>query len=182
MADFSKEVDDAFLDAGGSKILEACHENYLNGDRASIMEALICCALFQEVMPDWLARELLTLDEKLDRRQMKDINEFFNFEKKNIATHGKNKRIEQYEGKVLPELINHRLDGGNFSVACGLQGVADNTKVPRRTVEGVYAKNKDMLSKLPKNREKGAVQGYMNAKVGGSLLELFEYNLERKRK
>lgn len=150
------------------EVIEVCHQKFLSGDRSSIMTILIACSLYQEPIPDWVADELLTIDEKISDNQIYDMNEFFNFKPKHQATLGHERCISKIEQKALDALFHHRLDGGNFTANDGLESVATFLGIGRRVVEEVYKKNKDHLKSLPKNREEGTLQ------MGGALSSLLE--------
>jgi len=126
--------------------LEDCHTEFLSGNRGALMSALITCSLYQQIIPDWVADELLTLDEKISSNKISDMNEFFNFESTHKATQGLENNILKNEKKVLSALFNHRIDGGNLTAADGLEEVAESSDVSRRLVVGVYKKTKILLN------------------------------------
>ena len=139
-----------------TEILENYYENYLLGDRAALMDALIICSVFQKTIPDWVADELLDLDEKLDNGSLSDLNEFFGF-RKIVNTKVKfNKKVENANDEIYKALFFHRMSGKNFTAADGLEEVHEKTGFSRRVVEAVYKRNKEKLNKLQKKPDSGS--------------------------
>ncbi len=179
MLKLSTGLMNSLLGDNGNNQLEKCHTEFLSGDRAALMSALITCSLYQQQIPDWVADELLTLDEKLSSNQITDMNEFFNFEPTHKAKQGVENNIIKNEKKVLSALFNHRIDGGNLTAGDGLEEVAESSDVSRRLVVGVYKKNKDFIKSLPKNREEKNT-GYVHSELP-SLLECAKFRRNQKK-
>lgn len=159
--------------------LEDYHTEFLSGNRAALMSTLITCSLYQETIPDWVADELLTLDEKISSNKISDMNEFFNFKSTGKAKQGLENNILKNEKKVLSALFNHRIDGGNLTEGDGLEEVVESSGVSRRHVIGVYKKNKDFIKSLPKNREEKNT-GYVHSELP-SLLECAKFRRKHKK-
>ena len=174
MADFSINIKNVILSTGGGypKILEDAQQKFLEGDRSALMTALIACSLWQKVIPDWVADELLTLDSKIADCQIKDMNEFFSFKAEHGSKLVASRTIAKHEQNVVNALFHHRTTGGNFTIGDGIVEVAENLGLPRRTVEEIYNKNKVWLKKVPLKNEQNS--GYMLG-VLPSLLELAQH-------
>jgi hypothetical protein len=171
MTDFSINIKNVLLSVGGGypKILEDAQQKFLEGDRSALMTALIACSLWQKVIPDWVADELLTLDSKIADCQIKDMNEFFSFKSEHGGKLGAYRKIAQNEQNVVNALFHHRANGGNFTTDDGIEEVAQKLGLSRRTVQEIYNKNKVWLKKMPlKNKQNS---GYMLGDFS-SLLEL----------
>ncbi len=171
MTDFSINIKNVLLSVGGGypKILEDAQQKFLEGDRSALMTALIACSLWQKVIPDWVADELLTLDSKIADCQIKDMNEFFSFKSEHLGKLGVYRKIAKNEKNVVNALFNHRANGGNFTIEDGIEKVAGILGLPRRAVEVIYSKNKVWLKKVPLKKEQNS--GYMLGEIP-SLLEL----------
>ena len=170
MIKFSLGALNSMLNVDVHHILEEHHKKFISGNRSALMDALITCSVFQEPIPDWAADEILTLEEKIADNQIQDMNEFFNFKPQHKANFGLDKNVRKNEEKILGALFNHRLEGGNFTAADGLEEVAESLGVSRRVVIEVYNKNKKFFEKLPKNKDVNI--GYMKSSPKGLLLEL----------
>jgi hypothetical protein len=114
MTDFSLPIINVLLGGGQDELLENCHKNCLGGDGSAMMTALIFCSLQQKEIPDLVADELLTLDDKLAAGKLSGVDEFFNYKPTHKAKLGMNKRINQSESKVCGALFNHRINGGEL--------------------------------------------------------------------
>jgi len=148
MTDFSSDVKNTVLkkllnqtDIGCSQILENCHTKFLEGDRSAIMTALIACSFFSEVIPDWVADELLTLDESLSCNQVKDLNEFFNLNILSPSKRSIQRNIEKNEIKTLNILINHRLAGGGLNDDIDLRPIAKKLGITQRALQKIVKKH-----------------------------------------
>lgn len=133
------------------KSLDEFYQSFIQGDKSALMGVLILCARFQAVIPDWAADELLSLEERLDSGELEDLNNFFGFTPLHKGTIRKNNRICEAEADIYAALVKHRLDGGNFSIADGLDKIADELGISRRDVEAVYKKYQSALKRVPKN-------------------------------
>lgn len=174
MTDFSLDIRNTLLSTGDgiAKILEECYIKYLGGDGSAIMTALIACSLYQEVIPDWVADELLTLDAKIADKQLHDMNEFFNFEPIHKPKLRMSRNIKKHEEKVVNALFNHRRNGGNFIAEFGLRPIAKELGLSPRLVTNIYNKHKSWIKRLSKNKR--LKQGYsINGKL--TLLELAKF-------
>lgn len=155
-----------------SRICDEAKQQYLDGDRTALMEMLIACAVFQKIIPDWVADELIGLDEKIASSEIQDINEFFAFKPEHQSTLKSNLRVLKHENIVLGALFRHRIDGGNFTVDDGLESIANETGVPRRIVQAIYKKHCDFLKRSPLKTEQNS--GYMYAQ-GPSLQDFVKH-------
>ena len=153
---FSTDILNAiyFTDGGFAEIVAEQHKKFLDGDGAALMTALLACSVYQELIPDWVADELLTLDVKIANNQIHDVNELFNFTPKHKGTLDKEHLARKMKDKILNELINHRLNGGNFTENDGLLEVSETLGVGRRIVSEVYKVNKQYCKGLPHSKEK----------------------------
>lgn len=174
MTNFSLAIKNVLLSTGGGypKIMEDAQQKFLEGDRSALMTALIACSLWQEVIPDWVADELLTLDSKIANCQIKDMNEFFSFKPEHVGKLGAFSKLTQHEKEVVNALFHHRTTGGNFTTGDGIAEVAENLGLSVRTVNGIYNKNKDWLKTVPLKDEQAS--GYMLGELP-SLLEFAQH-------
>jgi hypothetical protein len=162
MIKFSQELMEKMHgDAAVLNYLNMIHEQYISGEREAILGALLVCATYQAIIPDWVTDELLSLEDKINSGEKKDLNDFFGIKfDKHKAINAKEYNVKKDSRKVYPELFNHRLLGGNFTTGDGLEEVAEKTNVPRRIVEEIYRQNKEKLKALPTKVESNTIYGY----------------------
>lgn len=140
------------------------------------MTILIACSLFQEIIPDWVADELLTLDAKIADNQINDMNEFFSFKPKHKTKLNVSRQIKKHEKKIVDALVVHRTHGKNFTTDDGLSEVAEALGLGRRLVEKVYNKNKAFLKAVPQASEQSTL--YMIGELS-TLLELAQFKRQQ---
>jgi len=146
-----------------TRIHDEAKQQYSNGDRTALMTMVIACAQFQKIIPDWLADELIGLDGKISSSEFKDVNEFFAFKPEHQSKLRSTWLLHKHEKIVMDALYRHRIDGGNFTAGDGLESVATETGVPRRTVEAIYKKHKRWLKDAPLKTEQNS--GYLFAEA-----------------
>lgn len=62
MAAFSDRLWQSWATPDTDNLFKQCYDAYIKGDRGSIMEVLIICALARKHLPYWVEDELLTLN------------------------------------------------------------------------------------------------------------------------
>ncbi len=151
--------DDAVL-----KYLDMMHERFIQGERDGILGALVVCAEYQAVIPDWVTDELLSLDSKINSGKVTDYNEFFGFNKVKVPTQRHEYLIRKHEKEVYGALLKARLDGkaidGNL-----YEAIAEETGVSRRLVEAIYKKYKASLKGLPRSNPENINHGFIHMNI-----------------
>lgn len=143
----------SILITGNTEFLEECHQKFISGDRAALMEALFSCSMFHTLLPDWLADEMLNIDTRLNDNHEYDLNKFFGFVPDKKPKFKFDKNVRENEKVAVSALFNHRLDGGNFNDDESLRPIAKELKISERELKEIYNKNKEWLKKTPQNRE-----------------------------
>lgn len=182
MLSFSTGLKDSLLNIDTSLTLAKLHQQFKEGDRSTLMEALLLCALHGKPMPDWVEDEILQIDSTLNQisGDITDLNAFFGYVKPNQKTREASNKLDKVERVILNTLVNHRWDGGAFDdnsfeeIASSL--TTDSLIVSRRQVRAVYEKEKDDLKLQPRNRESN------HAVMKGEMLSLLELAQHRRSK
>jgi len=151
--------DDAVL-----KYLDMMHERFIQGERDGILGALVVCAEYQAVIPDWVTDELLSLDSKINSGKVTDYNEFFGFNKVKVPTQRHEYLIGKHEKKVYGALFEARLNNKGFGVDL-FDEIAAETGVSRRIVEAIYKKNKASLQGLPRSKPENTIYGFIHTNI-----------------
>lgn len=140
--------------------MKAIIKAYQDGDRSVLFDAITLCAQYQAIIPDWVTVELLQFQSESQQQNgfgevEPDFNEFFgstppNLSKREYNSTQKLKRLSKIERCVMDSLVRHRWDGGSFTLEVGIADVAEQLALPRRDVEAVYRKHKELLKELKK--------------------------------
>lgn len=80
-------IDGLLTDEAAYNTLEECYQRHMSGDKAALMCVLMTCAAYQAVIPDWAVDELLTLDDRIQSGEVRDLNKFFGFEPEHVGAH-----------------------------------------------------------------------------------------------
>ncbi|MGO3295296.1 MAG: hypothetical protein ACTILN_06450 [Marinobacter sp.] len=140
--------------------MKAIIKAYQSGDRSALFDAITLCAQYQAIIPDWITVELMHFQSENYQQNAfgevdPDFNEFFGSNPPNLSQREYNnaqklKRLSKIERRVMDGLVKHRWDGGSFNLEVGIAGVAEQLALPRREVEAVYRKHKELLKELKK--------------------------------
>jgi len=171
MINFSSDIYKAIYNTNGGfvEISESCHQKFLANDRSALMSMLMACALYQEVIPAWVADELLTIDKQIANVQFRDMNDFFNFGKPlNIRTLEFLGDVKTKNNRVLEVFFRHKVDGSELQ-RHELREIAKELGVSQKVVTTIYNDNREWLDQLPTKIKKNS--GYMQGELP-SLLEL----------
>lgn len=165
MANFSdKAISSGYSDAEILEYFDRLHVLFSDGDKLALFKALELCARFQAVMPEWVADEIIEADKRFDDGSLRDFGEVFGVIGAGYRARVKAHRIREIEGRVIAALHSHRVAGGNFNIADGLEAVAERVGVTRREVEAIYQRNPSMKDH-PKEGLPNTVSGTMRVDI-----------------
>ena len=163
---FSKELEEALHgDKAVLNYLELVHNDFINGNKTALFNVLQLCAQYQAVIPDWASDEILKMGGRIDRGELKDLNEAFGWEGENLATRKRRARLEQNSNAVLGLLQKHRLAGDSLNADDIFQTVAEELKISRRDVEDIYKLYGQFIKKLPRGNPDNIIHGIFNSQM-----------------
>ena len=149
------------------EMLEARRQLYEGGDKTALFEALVFCAHFQAVIPDWLADVLIESKRRLGSGEIVNIADIFGVPSENKAQRKAKARYREIEGDIFHRLGLWRARGGAFNAEECFDAIKDDLGCGRRDVEKVYKANKQALSKI----EKGGPESTFSSIHGTSTFE-----------
>lgn len=130
--------------------LEALRKVFEAGDKGALFAALVLCAHFQAVMPDWLADALLESEKRFENGEIAHIGEIFGPPPKSKAQRKAAARYRVIERDCLHLLGKSRKQGYSFNADECFGSIKNELGCGRRDVEAIYKAYKPMLSAIKK--------------------------------
>jgi hypothetical protein len=161
MPGLSPELEESLWgDAAILRSLEQAREAFEAGDRSALVHAIILCARFQAVIPEWAADAILEVSQRLESGDLRDFNEAFGWKPDHKGTRRKMDRQKEYAREILSRLHAHRLAGGNLNAEEAFQPIAEELGISRRDVEEVYRREGQFIKSLPRGNPEGRTYGF----------------------
>ena len=136
--------------------LKNCEGRYREGKREALFEALILCARFQAVIPEWAADAIIDGEAALNSGECKDLNELFGGDNlANQRDRRREARIRDNTQKVLGMLMKYRCDGGGLNSEVTFGYISYDTGLPRRDVEEIYRRSGKWVKDVPQGNPTG---------------------------
>jgi hypothetical protein len=149
-------TDKIFGDEAVIGYLENCEGRYREGKREALFEALILCARFQAVIPEWAADAIIDGEIALNSGECKDWNELFGGDKlANQRDRKREARIRDNTREVLGMLMKYRCDGGGLNAEQAFGEISEETGLPRRDVDAIYRRSGKWVKDIPKGNPGG---------------------------
>ncbi|MEJ2575289.1 MAG: hypothetical protein P8106_01045 [Gammaproteobacteria bacterium] len=142
--------DNGFTDGAILGYLAACERRFDEGEKVALFEAIVICARFQAVQPEFAADAILAAQEGLDRGGVADFNAVFGEPPANARDRRRETLIAENAGRVRAMLANHRREGGTFNAEEAFDPIAEELNIPRRIVEAIY-KSHPELKDIPRD-------------------------------
>ncbi|MFT3759323.1 hypothetical protein [Thauera sp.] len=154
--------------------LEDRRIRFEQGDKTALFEALVWCAWFQAVMPDWIADALITGEAQLERGEVGQIGDLFGKIQRGRPARKIDASLSKNEGTILQMLGLYRSRGGVFNddeyVSTVQQIAAEHGfSYGPREIRRVYSRHKDHLLSL---EQQGANGTYASCHATLGLSEL----------
>ncbi|MFA7606253.1 MAG: hypothetical protein WCY08_06685 [Rhodocyclaceae bacterium] len=130
--------------------LEARRKLYEAGDKLALFEALVICAYFQAVMPEWMADVLIESERRYECGDVACIGDMFGKPTESKAQRKAAARYREIEGDVLHLLRQWRTRGGTFNAEECFDQIKDDLGCGRRDVQKIYEKHRSTLLKIEK--------------------------------
>jgi hypothetical protein len=127
---------------------------YNLGHKYELFDALVFCARYQIVIPEWAADALLNIGEGLTDGEEADINSAFGWgelpkEKRYKAPRKHNALVRKNKPRVIEAMFLHRLDGGSLNADVGLREIAKELGLSPRVVESIYQVSGKAVKDIP---------------------------------
>lgn len=140
--------------------LEERRIRFEQGDKTALFEALVWCAWFQAVMPDWIAEALITGETQLQRGEIGQIGDLFGKIKKGRPARKIDASLSKNEGTILQMLGLYRRRGGAFNddeyTSTVRQMAAEHGfSYGTREIRRVYSRHKGHLLSLERQGANG---------------------------
>lgn len=158
------------LEALLKKELEALRKIYEAGDKGALFAALLICAHFQAVMPDWVADALIESKRRYECGELACIGDMFGKPARGKAQRKAAARYRALEGDVFHRLGQWRVRGGTFNADECFDQIKDDLGCGRRDVEKIYKKHRSTLLKIEK---KGPDAGFSSCFLRLELEDFF---------
>ena len=141
---------------------------YNSGQKYELFDALVFCARYQIVIPEWAANALLNMREGVTDGEEADLNSAFGWdelprEKRNRATRVHDALLRKNKKRVIEAIFHHRLEGGSLNTDVGLGEVAEELGLGRRVVEDIYKEAGRFAKEIPRKRGDKNTYGIMVA-------------------
>lgn len=146
--------------------LENCEDRYREGKLEALFEALVLCARFQAVIPDWAADAIIDAETALNSGDCKDFNELFGGDKlANQRDRKREARIRDNTQEVLGMLMKYRCDGGGLNAEQAFGEISEDTGLPRRDVEEIYRRSGKWVKDIPQGNPRGVIHCFGHALI-----------------
>ena len=154
---FSKDLQDKMYgDEMALRCLKNCEDRYSAGKREALFEALILCARFQAVIPEWAADAIIDGETALNSGECKDLNELFGGDElANQSTRKREARIRDNTQNVLGMLMKYRCEGGWMNAEQAFGEISEGMNLPRRDVEEIYRRSGKWVKDIPQGNPGG---------------------------
>ena len=130
--------------------LEARRKLYEAGEKLALFEALVICAYFQAVMPEWMADVLIESERRYECGDVACIGEIFGKPPEGKAKRKADARHREIEGDVLHRLRQWRTRGGTFNAEECFDQIKGELGCGRRDVQKIYEKHRSTLLEIEK--------------------------------
>lgn len=162
----SRELEEAmFGDEAILKYLEICRTCFVEGDRTALFGAIVLCARYQAVIPEWATDEILAIERTVKTGATKDFNIAFGWSGEHMASRKKRDRLKKLSPQVLSALLSHRLKGASLNADDALDSVAKELKISRRDVEEIYKLSGKFIKGLPRENPNEVTHGIVSCEI-----------------
>lgn len=131
--------------------LEARRLLFEAGDKGALFEALVFCAHFQAVIPDWLADVLIESERQFESGEIAHLGDIFGGPAENKAQRKAKARYRAIEGDAIHRLGLWRARGGSFNAEECFDTIKNELGCGRRDVENIYKKHKATFLEIEKS-------------------------------
>jgi len=160
---------DHILDHGADdtsilRYLDQCAGRYADSDKTALFDAIVACARFQAVIPDWAADAILTGEGAIARGDLGGFVDLFGKPPTSKPQRKKEALIRQHQRRALALLTAYRCTGGSWNrdQACG--AVAEEIGVGRHIVEAILDRHPSVKS-IPQGNPSGTFHERVSMKI-----------------